>query len=445
MAQRILVPFQGEGSGVGELSWGQREMWPAVCRDRTSMGVGGVLPLPADATVQDVVNAVRFMMSRHQSLRTRMVFDAGDEPRQVVSEAGELSLEIVDADEDPAGVAAALWLRYHEVKFDFVNEWPVRVAVVRHRGRPTHWVSLCCHLAIDGFGLTALRADLSTMDDPAPVTALPPLEQARWQRSPAGRRQSETALAYWAQVLRAIPARRFARSADRSEPPYREVNFSSPALHLAARMIAARTGTDTSSVLLAAFAVALAGVTGINPTVVQVVVSNRFRPGLVESISTISHPGLCVIDVAGVTLDEAAGRAGRALLRAYKNAYYDPAAKAELLAAVERERGEPIDLSCFFNDRRVVRTTGPLPGEPELRAALEATELRWVRPLDAVSERIFFHLNNVADTIDVRLSVDTRHISPAGSEALLRGMEAVAVGAATDPTTRTGVPARQLA
>jgi hypothetical protein len=428
---QILVGFEGDGSGSGELSWGQREMWPAMRRNRSSLGIGGVVPLPEGATVEDVAAMVRFMISRHPSLRTRLEFGAGDQPRQVVSSAGEFPLEIVDTDGDPGGVAEALWTRYYDVEFDYVNEWPVRMAAVRHGGRPTHLVSLCSHLASDGFGLAVLKAELSTMDRAGPVTGMPPLEQARWQRSPAGRRQSEAALRYWENALRTIPARRFPGPTDAHVPPFWEVWFSSPAAHLAALAVAARNAVTTSAVLLAAFAVAQAKVIGINPVVTQSVVSNRFRPGLADSVSTVSHPGLCVVD-ADASFDEVVARAWRASLRATKNAYSDPVARQELINRVQAERGERIELSCYYNDRRVQRDdqTRPAPTAEQVRAAGRTT-LRHVPPVNQTGERFFLHINNVPATVDIRLRVDTRHVSPANAEAVLRGMEAAVTGAAT--------------
>lgn len=422
--------FEGHGSGSGELSWGQREMWPAMRRNRSSMGIGGVVPLPEGSTVEDVAMMVRFMMSRHPSLRTRLVFDAAGRPRQVVSRAGEIPLAIVDTDGDPRAAGERLWAHYHSVEFDYVNEWPVRVAAIRHAGRPTHLVWLCCHLASDGFGLHVLRADLSTMDNPRPVTGMSPLEQARWQRSPAGRRQSEAALRYWETVLRTIPARRFAGSTDGYERPFQEVWYASPAAHLAAVAVAARNAVSTSTVLLAAFSVALARVSGINPVVTQSVVSNRFRPGLTDSVSTVSHPGLCVIDVdAG--FDDVVRRAWQSSLRATKNAYYDPAGKDEVTDRVTAERGEPIELSCYFNDRRVYRDdlTRPAPTAEQVRAAADRTTLRHVQPPDQNGERLFLHVNNVPETVDIRLRVDTRHIRFADAEAILLSMEATLLDA----------------
>src|SRR5262249_36041719 len=96
----ISVPFSGEGSGIGELTWGQREILRAVRLSGRSIVLGGVTPLPESWTVDDVVLRVQFLMRRHQSLRTRLVRDARGGVKQVVSAAGELIVELYDAVED---------------------------------------------------------------------------------------------------------------------------------------------------------------------------------------------------------------------------------------------------------------------------------------------------------------------------------------------------------
>ena len=332
MAQ-ILIPFEGEGSGVGELSWGQQEIWLAIQHQRSSLGIGGAFPLPQGrATVDDVAADLRFVMARHQSLRTRLRFGADGRPRQVLAESGEVPLEVIDAgDADPADVADEVYLRYHEQLFDYVREWPIRWAVILKRGTATHLVSEICHLAADGLGALAMVADLARRDPVTglaggPVTALTPLEQARRQAAPAGQRQSDAALRYWERLLRTIPARRFADSADKRQPRYWQAYYDSPATDLAVRAIAARVRADSPTILLAAFAVALCRVTGNNPVVAQLVVSNRFRPGLAETVSPVNQTGLCVLDVGGVTFDAVVARAWRSAMGAYKHALLRPAA-----------------------------------------------------------------------------------------------------------------------
>lgn len=446
MPEQILVAFDGDGSGTGELTWGQQDIWRSMQYERASHGIGGIRVLPAGCTVDDVAGDLRFLMERHQSLRTRLAFAADGRPLQVVASSGQVPLEIVETgDADPAEVAGRLYQPYYEAAFDYAADWPIRWAVVQQRGVATHVVGVVCHLAADGQGIAVLLADLASRDPVSglakgPVTGIEPLELARQQRSPAGQRQSEASLRHWERHLRAIPARRFRGSAGVRHPRYWQAIYTSPAMDVAARVIAARSGADTSVVLLAAFAVALARLTGINPVVAQIVVSNRFRPGLAGTVSPVSQAGLCVIDVTGGTFDEIAARTRQAMLRASKNAYYDPLRWQELVTAVSCERGEQIDLSCSVNDRRMLAgqaADGPPPTAGDVRAALPLSELAWGYQRDRPSQRLFLHLNGVP-AVNYELCADTQFVSPADMQECLRQMESVTVAAALGAATVAG-------
>src|SRR5262249_5925494 len=151
----------------------------------------------------------------------------------------------------------------------------------------------------------------------------------------------------------------------------------------------------------------------------QVVVGNRFRPGLAKTVSPVNQTGLCVIDVADATFDEVVARAWRRAMATYKHAYYDPVQLDELIGRVCRERGEEIDVSCFFNARRFLFEEPP-PGPritPErLRAACERSELIWKPPSDVQVERFFLTLDEMSDSVHMELRADTHHVSPAGME-----------------------------
>jgi hypothetical protein len=208
--------------------------------------------------------------------------------------------------------------------------------------------------------------------------------------------------------------------------------------------VAARTGVSTSTVLLAAFAVMMSRLTGGQPAVVQVVVSNRFRPGFAASVSPVNQTGLCVIDVADVTFDEVVARAWKATVAAYKFAYYDPRGREELIASVSAERGETVDVGCFLNDRRIASRSEPdaaqpPPGRQALRSALRRSELSWGFRRDRPTGRCFLLIDDVPDMVFYEMVADTDYVSPADMEACLRGMEDVTVTAALDPAARTGV------
>ncbi|HEX3964654.1 MAG TPA: hypothetical protein VHZ03_49740 [Trebonia sp.] len=99
------------------------------------------------------------------------------------------------------------------------------------------------------------------------------LELARQQDSPAGRRQSERAIQYWAAQLGRLPAWRLAEPARRDGPRFAELVVYSAAMELGTRAVAARTGADATSILLAAYSAAVARVFGRDPSVALVAVN----------------------------------------------------------------------------------------------------------------------------------------------------------------------------
>src|SRR6185503_14772556 len=128
------------------------EILAAMLRQGTWLPVGGTVALPEGTTVDDMAGELCWHLTRHHAMRTRLRFDA-DGVRQVVSERGELTLEVVDAGgADPAEVAAGVERRFRETPFDYEHDWPVRAAVICQNGAPTHLVEILCHLVTDAFG-----------------------------------------------------------------------------------------------------------------------------------------------------------------------------------------------------------------------------------------------------------------------------------------------------
>jgi hypothetical protein len=439
MVDRVLVPFEGEGAGVAELSWGQREIWSVMRSIGRPLYLGGVRQLPPGRTVSDVAGDLRFIMTRHQSMRTRLRFLEGGTPLQVVADYGEVPLEIVDAgDEDPAKVAAAVADRYMAASFDYEADWPVRMAVIIARGAATHVAEAFSHLAMDAFGLAVLHDDVaarySCAGQVSPVTATTPLEQAVKQRGQSARRAHDAAMRYTERLLRDAPATQFRESGDERCPRVWQLTCTSPAGYRALRVLAAQAGVTTSPVLLAAFAVAVSELTGVRPAALHMVVNNRFRPGFAKSVSVVTQSCLCVIDPAG-GFREVITRAFHAAMGAYKNSYYDLDGKNELFARISAERGTEIDLSCLFNDRRVSSREGadaPGGADPDgLREELCQTALTWGERQDNQDGKLFLYVNDAPGTLCYELWADTRYVSPAGMETLARRLESALVDAAT--------------
>ncbi|HEX9033662.1 MAG TPA: condensation domain-containing protein [Streptosporangiaceae bacterium] len=442
MTDSVIVQFEGDGSGIEELSWGQAEILSVIQDKGDSLSMGGARALPPGQTVADVAAGLRFILGRHQSLRTRLRFDPDGPVRQVVHASGEIVLEVVDAgDRDPGEVAAAVAAGYRGRPFDLEHEWPVRMAVITQNGAATHIAEMVCHIALDAFGQAALHDDFDHhAERTGQVTAMQPLEQARRQHGPAGQRASEASLRYFERLAESVPERQFRPSADPRQPRFWQVTIESPAADRAARLLAARLGVSTAPVLLGAFAVALSRLTSSQRVALHLVVSNRFRPGFAGSVSPVMQSCLCVLEVAGAAFDEVVRRAWQSSLGAYKHAYFDPAAKNELIRRLAAERGAEPDWRVIFNDLRV-RTREPADpasgdgddadgGVAPLRDELARTTLTWGERTDDPGQKVFLYIWDAPGALCADLRADTHFVSPADMAGLLMRIERVLVDAA---------------
>ena len=436
MTENVVVQFAGDGSGVAELSWGQQQIWSVMQAKGSSLPMGGARALPPGQSVADVADGLRFIMSRHQALRTRLRFGPDGQTQQAVHASGEITLEVVEAgDRDPGDVAAAVAAEYKGRKFDYENEWPLRMAVITQQGKATHVAAMICHIALDAFGLALLYDDFDQRDErTGPVTAMQPMEQASRQRGPGGSRAHEASMRYLEQLAASAPDCQFKPSADARQPRFWQVTLDSRAAYRATGMLAGRLGLGTSPVLLAAFAVALASVSVSPRVAMYLVVSNRFRPGFADSVSPVMQGCLGVIETDG-PFEDVVRQAWQSGLRAYKHAYYDPAGWSEVCERLAAERGAEPDWSVVFNDRRVLsreipETASAADGAPSLRDELARSTLTWGDRNDMPEQKVFMNICDAPGTLCCEMWADTHFVSPADMERLLRRIETVIVNAA---------------
>ncbi|GAA3218748.1 condensation domain-containing protein [Dactylosporangium siamense] len=412
----MRVTFEGSGAGSGPLSWGQLDIWLKMVAVGQSMAMGGVRPLPPGTTLDDVADELRYLMSRYESMRTRLVPDGDGPPRQVVHGSGSIELEVLD-DVDAGAVEA----RYRDVPFDHANEWPVRMAVVRAGGVCRSAVLVMSHIVMDGAGAVLMMTETDARTT-APTEGHSALEQARRQALPAGVRQNVAALRHWDTHLRAIPDPGLAPSREVRTPRHWTGVLHSTVLPSALREAALREGVEPAPALLAAFAIAFAQVTGVTVVPLRLVSSNRFRAGLAGVVAPVSQPGLCVIDTAG---DFAAvlHRTRGAAITAYKYAYYNRLDLNAVVAAVIADRGRQFALDLSVNDRRL---GGALQAVP--RPA--RSDFAWVASGDEPSSALFLNVDGSDEAVEITIYIDTHLLALADAEAVLWAMERVAVAAA---------------
>jgi hypothetical protein len=449
-ALRVPVEFAAPGSGTADLAWGQMEIWLAMTRQGW-LRLGGTKPLPPGTTVEEIADELRYLMERYPTMRTLLRFDENGRPTQELFGSGQVVLEVYDADgeddeDDDAAdqTVAAVLARYQATPRDFTGEWPVRMAVVRRHGEPTHMVVQICHLVTDGFGSRVMLRE-SPARTMTPVPGMQQLELARWQCSEAGRRLHGAAERQWERTLRSLEPVPLDTHADPRTPRHWSGQLDSPALYLAVPLIGERTQANLSIVFLALYAIAL-GRTGImRPAVIRPLVHNRFRREIADTACNLVQSGICVLDVADITVDEAVRRAERGARSAAKYAYFDSEKMAALFERMAREHGPHLGLWNFFNDRRagnaVEPADGPAVTAERLRDAASGSTFHWFDKKDNPWERLFLHIEDGPESIALQVCADTHCVSPGDIEAIARTMEAVAIEAALDPAAATGVSA----
>ena len=452
---RMVVPFTGGEAGVEPLTWGQRAIMLDMQASGSQFSMPGRMGLPEGITIEEAAARLSGLMGRHAALRARLRTDGAGHPSQEIARSGETSLDIltIPDDTDQAGLAryaVELFDTWPSTRFDFQRDWPLRMAVLRHRGACRYLVWVLSHLVADGAAHMLLLDELTgdrAIDSPRPQF----YDVARSEQTPRLRQLSARTMRYWESQLRHIPVLTFGEPAQPPDAPgpagprYGQVRFRSRAAHLAMLAIAERTGTDASRVMLAVVATAIGRATGVHPLTLQVMINNRFRPGLADVIAVIAQNSVVTIDVTDTSIDEVVGQARSASLSAGLRAYYDPADLSEVIARLDAERGYPARVSCRLNDQRpMIRGAAREAGSGEvtkelISQRLPESSLAWLSPLENLHTQANIIVENLPGIVSLHMQVDLWCLTSEQAEALVRGVEEVAVEAAFDPAARTRV------
>ncbi|MFJ5736186.1 condensation domain-containing protein [Streptomyces microflavus] len=341
------------------------------------------------ASVAELMRAVRVMVTRHEATRTRLNFDGGPGSSQEVmaaprrSEDIERMVRVTDARRAPEVFA--------EVKrTDFAaDEWlPVRV-VASTRGTAVREVAMVAdHAALDAWGIRVARDDLlRVLEGATPVEQVgQPLDDVAWERSPAGQRQSVRALEFWTSKSRALA------EILTDAPPlpatglpgtdFASCSVASARVLHAARSVSAASTAPVSAVLLAAFAAAVAEVTGAPGVGVHAHAVNRHTEEARNSASNRFMRAPVVLRTRRRTLADLSADAYGQQLRGHVHADVDRPRLEELRAEILPPGASPVLAEAWFNfHNSVVHGTDLLPdeeivGAPRHRAVRYDTAVR---------------------------------------------------------------------
>ncbi|MEM7307336.1 MAG: amino acid adenylation domain-containing protein [Planctomycetota bacterium] len=323
------------------VSFAQRRMW---LLDRLEPEGRAAYAIPMAARVQGPLDvaaltaSVEELVRRHETLRTVFHAGAGGEPVQIVqpeASSARVALERVDLSDAPLeGREQAVVRALREralAPFDLAEGPLLRMTLVE-LGYDEHVLfAVCHHVVFDAWSRGVLLAELTALygafarGAPSPLA---PLEMqyadfAAWQRGWLAGARREAELEHWRRTLAGAPGL-LQLPSDRprpSRPTHRgdRLRIRVPASTGAAlNALAKAEGATLFMVLLGAFDVLLARLTGQDDIVVGSPISNRRRPELERLIGFFSNTIVLRTDLSGEpTFRALLGRVRTAALDAY--------------------------------------------------------------------------------------------------------------------------------
>jgi hypothetical protein len=440
----IPVEFAGERAGEGPLTLGQLDVYNWLCQtpDLVYARLCAELPVLAGVSVDDVAGAVAVLIARYESLRTTYL--PGEPPRQRVAAAGVQLLEVCSLGEgqwgpqDRPAVAEALvqWLR----ESPDPGRRPVRIAVAVAPDTGDQVIASAAgftHLAVDNSAIGILKRDFAELlGDPARQAGRPghqPLDQARLEATPDGRRRADEALDYLREQSWRMPRCLYALPGARTGGESVVVELSSVAAAMAVRRVAARTRTSRPSVVLAAICAVIARRANYRELVLPLISSNRFERRMVNYVGSLAAASIATIEIGGRGFDELAGHTWTTVMEASRHGRYDAVKRDAMGELVAYERGLRVTYGPLFNSLVLESWSGLTAGvgfQPEeIDVALARTELRW-RPMPVSVTPIQFTLNQIDGCLRLDMWTADTGLVPRGElESVLLAVERLLVAA----------------
>lgn len=435
---RLSVDVSGLAGGGGELTWGQRFVWDileSLPPGTHYLNIRFRVHLPRYATRERVLSALATLLRRHEALRTRFLTGGDGEPRQQCDPAGQLPVEYCHtAPGHVRRLAEQEEERLWRLPFENDRDWPMRVSVIAADGRPRQIVFVFSHLAVDAWACAVLRQeflDLLRRDDALPaVTGWQPRERAAFECSPAGRKVNDRSLVYWRRTLETFPQTAFPIPPAAAETPrFPGAGLHSVALAGAVQAVAARHRVGPAAVLLGVLSTIIGIRTGTELVPLMLATGNRFTPEDNASVGTFYHVAPALVPLH-TSLAGTIRSASQASIVAYRRGQCDPRGVAQLLEAVQAERGVEIELSTTMNVVPEPGSRGTLPVIHDAAALRELTAATRVWDLDGRDTeqlKLYAHVKSLRSRAVLELFCDSCYLSAADARKLLAGLELVLI------------------
>jgi len=313
-AARISIPKRPHHSPA-PLSFAQQRLWflSKLEPNSPAYNVHVVRRLSGPLNVKALEQALGEIVKRHESLRTRFE-DVGGVPQQVIDEAGEWKLKLIDLSDTAEKERAAQRIASEDAQRPFAldQEWGMRAQLLRLDDVDHILILTTHHIVSDGWSLGVLFGELQQLYEayscgehhsPLPELAVQYADFSVWQRDWLETAQPEKQLSYWkAQLTGATSAELPIAKARPASPGFRgeKQSLRLPAeLNSQLHALARAEGATLFMVMFAAFQVLLSRYTEQTDICVGTPVANRNRAELEQLIGVFVNTLVLRTDLSG--------------------------------------------------------------------------------------------------------------------------------------------------
>ncbi len=317
--------------GLLPVSEQQRYLWflHEIAPDVPAYNVSSTLRLRGNLDRAALQAALRGLIARHESLRTRFGAERGV-PYQLIDPApDEVPLPVVDLSALPEAEreGRALELALQELRrvFDLTRDLLLRCSLAR-LADDDHVLQLTTHhIVTDGWSVGIITRELAELyagrGDQLPALRAQPVDHAAWQQRRMTGEAARAQIDYWREQLDGVPAVEF--PADRPRPALPTWAGDTYQTELPAQLLEAASATATAervtllAVLQAAFFVVLGRYTGQDDLAVGSVFAGRTRADTETMVGFFANTLVLRTGLAGdPTARELIARCGNAVLGA---------------------------------------------------------------------------------------------------------------------------------
>lgn len=410
------ISLRGASAGPFPLTWGQGNMWESINALGSKSGrlnMSWTFPVSHSVSVPDALARIEACLSQFDIFRVAF---AKDRTEQHFKDEASVGVYVRDSPMSEV----------RTTPFD-MHEAPIRIELVNRDGFVIRVRLVLWHLAFDGGAYHPLTRRLSDAIEGRGST--PPALQTetlvKHEQSAASVRKSDAVIDYWARTAARLPPGCGLLST--TSGSYSVIAIRSRAIAIAAQVLAAKSSASASGIVLAALARTIGHHIDQELSAMLLVCNNRMRRNLSDFVGQTIGNGLLLLPDEGPResfLSYAEAVHSRAL-SAYSRARYDCIKWRGILADLSK-KGDATDLSYYFNDVRIDRTSWEGLEEKiyELRQGVEQeTSIQVVEQREMSDASLFANLDSAGQECVVELACNDSRIPPDEATALLAALE----------------------